>query len=193
MKLVVLYGPPAVGKLTVARELARITGMRVLHNHLTIDVARAIFDFGSPPFSRLLNKLRLAVIQDAATENIDLVATISYHQTAATEAHFRTSLDQVKALGAVVYLVHLTCSQAALEQRVVAEERARMSKLGSVVALRAFMQDRDYDSDLPGTDTLHIDNTELTPDAAARWIVKHYALTTVQEPRRKPQGHSSES
>ncbi len=38
--LVYLYGPPAVGKLTVATELQRLTGFRLFHNHLTVDALR---------------------------------------------------------------------------------------------------------------------------------------------------------
>jgi replication-associated recombination protein RarA len=34
MKLL-LYGPPAVGKLTIAKEIARLTGFKVAHAHLT--------------------------------------------------------------------------------------------------------------------------------------------------------------
>jgi hypothetical protein len=37
VKLVVLYGLPATGKLMVARELSRLTGLRLFHNHLTVD------------------------------------------------------------------------------------------------------------------------------------------------------------
>ena len=38
MKLVILYGPPGVGKLTVGRELAARTGFKLFHNHLTVDL-----------------------------------------------------------------------------------------------------------------------------------------------------------
>ena len=40
-----LYGPPAVGKLSVAQALAARTGFRVLHNHLLINLASALFEF----------------------------------------------------------------------------------------------------------------------------------------------------
>ncbi len=39
MKLILIYGPEASGKLTVAGELAAITGNRVFHNHVSIEVA----------------------------------------------------------------------------------------------------------------------------------------------------------
>ena len=53
MKLIFLYGLPATGKLTVAHELAAITGFKVFHNHLVVDVLLTVFDFGSPDFVRL--------------------------------------------------------------------------------------------------------------------------------------------
>jgi tRNA A37 N6-isopentenylltransferase MiaA len=62
MELLFIYGPAAVGKLTIGRELAKLTGYRLFHNHeypklpnsgLTIDTskinpqeaARKIFEF----------------------------------------------------------------------------------------------------------------------------------------------------
>jgi len=42
MKLVFIYGPPASGKLTVARELATLTGYRLFHNHLIVDAVAAV-------------------------------------------------------------------------------------------------------------------------------------------------------
>ncbi len=40
MKLVFIYGPPASGKLTVARELAALTGYKLFHNHLVVEALR---------------------------------------------------------------------------------------------------------------------------------------------------------
>jgi shikimate kinase len=179
MNLVVIYGAPAVGKLTVAKELARLTGFKVLHNHLTIDVARAIFEFGSPSFARLLHRLRIAVIEEAAAENIDLVLTISYHHSEATEASARASIEEVEAFGARVSLVHLTCTQEGLEARVTAAERVAMKKLHSVEALRSFMQGRDYESGFPAPNTLRIDNTNLPPEDVARRIAEHFGVRVV--------------
>ena len=38
MTLVFIYGPPGVGKLTTARALAELTGFRVFHDHLTVNL-----------------------------------------------------------------------------------------------------------------------------------------------------------
>ena len=65
MRLVFLHGAPAVGKLTVARELAALTGFRLFHNHLTVDLASSLFSFGSEPFILLREKIWLAAFAEA--------------------------------------------------------------------------------------------------------------------------------
>lgn len=58
MNLVVIYGPPASGKLTVAQELSAITGYKLFHNHLTVNAVAALFEFGTPEFTRLTQPMR---------------------------------------------------------------------------------------------------------------------------------------
>jgi hypothetical protein len=66
MKLIFIYGSPAVGKLTVAKELASITGYKIFHNHLTFDLASSLFDSFSKPFGVLCEELRLKTFEIAA-------------------------------------------------------------------------------------------------------------------------------
>jgi len=66
MKLIFIYGPPAVGKLTVAQELAKITGYKIFHNHLTIDLLEPIFERGTTIFAKTVDKYRLELIEAAA-------------------------------------------------------------------------------------------------------------------------------
>ena len=53
MKLVFIHGAPAAGKLTTARLLDRVGG-RLFDNHAAIDVARTVFEFGTPEFWELV-------------------------------------------------------------------------------------------------------------------------------------------
>jgi dephospho-CoA kinase len=66
MKLIFIYGMPAVGKLTVAQELAAITGYRLFHNHLVVDLLLTVFEFGSPQFVALREEFWLSIFHQAA-------------------------------------------------------------------------------------------------------------------------------
>lgn len=57
IKLVLLFGPQAVGKMTVGQELEKITGLKLFHNHMTIDLLEPFFGF-SPDMWRLTTLFR---------------------------------------------------------------------------------------------------------------------------------------
>src|SRR5262245_57362571 len=66
MRLIFIYGAPAAGKLTVARELAALTGFALFHNHLVVDAVASVFPFGSESFSKLREQWWLAMMGEAA-------------------------------------------------------------------------------------------------------------------------------
>ena len=70
MKLIFIYGLPATGKLTVAMELAAMTGFRLFHNHLVVDLLLSVFDFGSPPFVELREDIWLSVFDQACRNQV---------------------------------------------------------------------------------------------------------------------------
>ena len=38
MKLVIIIGPPAVGKMTIGQALEKITDLKLFHNHMSIEL-----------------------------------------------------------------------------------------------------------------------------------------------------------
>lgn len=58
MKLVLLIGPHAVGKMTVGQELAQLSGLKLFHNHMTIDMVAPFFSYGTPEGRKLVQRLR---------------------------------------------------------------------------------------------------------------------------------------
>src|SRR5688500_14806501 len=78
MNLVFIYGPPGVGKLSVAREVARLTGYRLFDNHVSIDCAQTVFEFGTPSFWKVVRSIRAAVFEEAAAGGVSLVFTYVY-------------------------------------------------------------------------------------------------------------------
>lgn len=64
MKLVWLIGPHAVGKMTVGQELAKMTGLNLFHNHMSIELAVAVL--GQRPNTwQLVRRIREAVFDEA--------------------------------------------------------------------------------------------------------------------------------
>jgi len=57
MDFIFVFGPQAVGKMTVGQELSKLMGYRLLHNHLTIDIARALYDVKDARFIKQLTRL----------------------------------------------------------------------------------------------------------------------------------------
>src|SRR5215510_5946591 len=108
MNLIFLHGPAASGKLTVARELANITGLRLFHNHLVVDALTAVFDFGSESFCRLREQWSLAVFREAAVQDISLIFTFAPERTVSLD-FIQQTIDVVEVTGGRVLFVELTC------------------------------------------------------------------------------------
>ncbi|HMR48739.1 MAG TPA: hypothetical protein PKE40_05690 [Arachnia sp.] len=70
-----LFGPPAVGKMTVGRAVCARTDFRLFHNHMTIEPLAETFGHGSPQFHRLNDAFRRQVLEEAAAGGIDLLFT----------------------------------------------------------------------------------------------------------------------
>jgi hypothetical protein len=178
MDMVYLYGPPAVGKWTVANELVARTGYRLFHNHLSIDCVSSVFDFGTEPFWRQVHAIRDGIIAEAAHAGRDLVFTNVYERE---ESDPRTlhRFEAVEGNGGRVCLVRLTCPQDVLEQRVVAPHRVDMRKLASVQGLRKSLGEHDIVSAIPGRASLTLDTSQLDVVATASRIIEHYGLTVM--------------
>ena len=68
--MLVITGPPAVGKMTVGNELEKLTGLKLFHNHMTIDLAIRFFDFGTAAFGRLVSEFRRRIIEEVAQSDL---------------------------------------------------------------------------------------------------------------------------
>ena len=182
MNLVLLYGPPAVGKLTVANELGRLTAFKVFHNHLSISCVSPVFDFGTEPFTKLVKQVRLAVIEEAAREGVDVIFTFVYAHPVDRQ-YVEEICEVVERSNGTVRLVRLTCDKKVIEQRAASPERGGTGKLDSSERVRQFMERYDLFSSVPGRESLTIDNSLLAPSEVARSIAQSLSLHTNQEGR----------
>ena len=68
-KFIQIIGPQAVGKMTVGQELAKITGYKLLYNHMTIEMVRNIFDYDKEAFLRINSIIRYEIFKEFAKSN----------------------------------------------------------------------------------------------------------------------------
>jgi chloramphenicol 3-O-phosphotransferase len=170
MKLIFLHGAPAVGKLTVARELARLTDAHLFHNHLTVDLCTSLFPFGSEPFIHLREQIWLAAFAEAARNDVSLIFTFNPERTV-RERFVQDARDAVESAGGRIVFVELTCADAELERRMEDPSRKEFGKLASVELYRSLKNEGAFNfAKLP--DGLSFDTTNQTPDATAQAIAQ---------------------
>ena len=86
--LIVLFGPPAVGKMTVGRAVCARSDFRLFHNHHTIEPLHEIFGQASPAFGTLNAEFRRRVIEEAAAHDVRLVFTTVWDLAGAGDADY---------------------------------------------------------------------------------------------------------
>ena len=76
--VVFIYGPIAVGKLTVAKILSKKLGYRLEHNHNVNDFVNGIFERDSYVSSAMKDQLRYIVLENMVKANMNFVTTHCY-------------------------------------------------------------------------------------------------------------------
>ena len=173
MKLIFLHGAPAVGKLTIGRELVALTGFRLFHNHLTVDLVSSLFPFGSEPFILLREQIWLAAFAEAARNDVSLIFTFNPERTV-RESFVQDTIELVEGAGGKVVFVELTCAEEELEDRLDDATRKEFGKLASVEQYRTLKDLGAFQfPELPIH--LSLDTTSQPPEDSARLISAHLA------------------
>src|SRR5579875_2057195 len=81
--LLVLFGPPAVGKTTVGQELERLTGFRLFHLHQVVDLITAYFPYSEAAdssYQRLVASYRTQFFIEAAMSGLRVTTTSGWRR-----------------------------------------------------------------------------------------------------------------
>lgn len=171
MKLIVLYGPPASGKFTIAKMLSEKIGYKLFHNHLTIDLLKSVFTWGTPDFFKLNQEIRLKIFEEAARQDIDgLIFTYVYEKD--TDDHFiKLMLEKVTKYNGEVIFIQLFCEKEELLKRVTNESRKAYQKVGTEEGLDNWLNSGDMMSDISFVKNILIDNTNLSEDETFQKVI----------------------
>jgi deoxyadenosine/deoxycytidine kinase len=180
--VIIIYGPIAVGKLTVAKELAKKIDFKVTHNHLINDLAWSVFTRGEKDTNAVVEKLRYDFYESAIKygHNIILTHTFSYNYVSGTglkDPDYMKKLEKkLEKAGAKVLCVHLQAHTEKLFERVKGESRKEHKKLVDVKILKNLSKEKDWITTAPVKNNLIIDNTNLSPKKTAALIIEHYKI-----------------
>jgi cytidylate kinase len=174
MNLIYIYGPPASGKLTVAKELAVLTGYSLFHNHQTRDIVHELYPNTLSDNYSLVHKLRLDIFEYAAKHETNLIFTFVYDDPE-DQLFIDKAIKAVKDNKGTVYFVETTASNEVLLSRVDNNSRKEHRKLTDKVKLEKLLSTDPYKS-LPYEGVLKIDTGTLSPAGSALAILKHYNL-----------------
>ena len=170
MKLLFLYGRPAVGKLTVARVVAARTKGRLFHNHLAVNLALAVYDFGTPGFVALREKIWNDVFRQALADRLPLLIFTFNPEDSVPQCYIDGLFAEVGAAGGEVIPVELVASEAAIESRLGSESRRIEGKTLGVAAYRELRAQGVFETPVIPAPQLRLDTEKLSAAESAERI-----------------------
>ena len=174
-QLVVLFGRPGVGKLTIGRHLAERTGFRLFHNHLGFDLALSLFRFGSPDFIGLREEVWLSSLVRAASSDLSGVIFTFGPESTVRDSFIPALQKGINDAGGLVHFVELTCAPDELHRRLVQPSRAEFAKLKNIAKYERLAAEGFFDRPImPRPDHL-IETTHMSADEAAESIAEFLA------------------
>ncbi len=183
MKIVFLIGNAAVGKMTVGQELAKMTKLRLFHNHMTIEPVIEIFGYYN---SKTVSKLRDVIFQEFATsDHYGLIFTYMWAFDQISDWDYVRHVTEIfKEHDAQIYYVELLASLEVRLLRNVTENRLQHKASKRDIersSERLLNDDRKYrcvsnEGEIPFNNYLRIDNSSLTPTDTAEIIRAHFNL-----------------
>ena len=175
MKLLLLHGAPAVGKLSIAKVLAEITSAKLFDNHAAIDVAKTVFDFGTPSFWELVQTTRVSVLEAVAKQKLPIVIMTYCYSHPEDRVDFEQFCDAIELYDGEVCPVFLTCSEEETIRRVGNEDRKVRGKITTERGLKNF-NSRNNLRAVPHEDCLQLDSEIYSANELSERIIAHFSL-----------------
>ncbi|PKR82719.1 AAA family ATPase [Heyndrickxia camelliae] len=186
MKFVLIFGPQAVGKMTVGQELANLTGLRLFHNHMTIDLVNPFFDYSTKEGKRLVHLFRMEIFEAVAKSNLEgMIFTYVWAFNHQPDWDYVDKVCNIfEARGGTVYFVEL---EANLNERLernkspnrLANKPTKRNIEWSENDMRLSMEKyrlNSYDGEITRKEYIRINNTNMSAEEVAKVIKERFNL-----------------
>ena len=178
MKLVLIIGSGAVGKMTVGQELMKVTDLRLFHNHMIIEPVIDVFGYFN---GVAIQKLREVVFDEFVKGDYEgMIFTMMWA--------FDMPSDREYVMGIAskfdeVYCVELIADQSVRLERNKTENRLKnkASKRDLAASEQRLLNEDTHrlvsdEGEIPFENYLRIDNTNLAPEIVAQMIKEKFDL-----------------
>jgi len=169
--VIFIHGPAAAGKFTIGSLVSEQLGLPLFHNHLTVDLVKTLFDFGTSAFISLRAEIWRSSFLAAADEGVSFVFTFNPERTVAPSLIDELS-DIVTSAGGRILYIELECAEAEIERRIGNASRRRFGKLTDADLYRRFRAQGGFEFPPFLEPLVSIDTESTSPDAAAQRIVE---------------------
>ena len=179
MKLILIIGSGAVGKMTVGQELMKITDLRLFHNHMMIEPVIEIFNSFN---GKVIARLREVIFEEfLQSDNAGMIFTYMWAFDMPSDREY---VLNVASKFDEVYCIELIADQTVRLERNKSENRLKnkASKRDTVASdRRVIHEDTNHrlvsePGEIPFENYIRIDNTNLAPDLVAQMIKDKFNL-----------------
>lgn len=184
-KFVFIFGPQAVGKMTVGQELSAITGLKLFHNHMTIDLLEPLYGF-SDEMWRLATSFRRSIFQSfSVSDQYGMIFTkVWYFDKKEDWDEVQHMCNIFKSQGVKIFFVEL---EAGVEERLVRNKTTlrleqkptkRNTNQSEQHLLSSLKTNRlnSFKGEVPIENYLRINNTKKDAGEVARLIKEKFNL-----------------
>ncbi len=184
--LIVVCGPQAVGKMTVAESLRDKLRYNMMMNHDSIELSDRVFGFATPAQKEFNAAIREKAFEIAVKHNVDLIFTYVCAFNMQAERDYLTGLkDQFEESGGRFFFVELSADlETRLARNGTPHRMERKASKRDIVWSRAnLLKDaqkyrlNSNEGEIWFDHHLKIDNTNLEPDQVADMIITAFQLS----------------
>ncbi|MEH7884275.1 AAA family ATPase [Bacillus sp. JJ1609] len=186
MKFVLIFGPQAVGKMTVGHELEKITELKLFHNHMTIDLVNPFFDYGTKEGKRLVSLFRKEIFEAVAKSDLyGLIFTYVWAFDLQADWDYVEKVCQFfESNGGTVYFVELEANLSERLERNKSSHRLehkptkRNIQWSENNLLESMHQYRlnSFNGEIKKENYMKINNTDMSAEDVAEMIKERFEL-----------------
>ena len=186
MKLVLMFGPQAVGKMTVGHELEKITSLKLFHNHMPIELVAPFFSYGTPTGKKIVGAIRKEIFTEVASSDLEgLIFTFLWYFDDKKDWDYTEKIIKIfKDKGAEIFYIELEANEEEriirnkTEHRLEHKPTKRNIEWSENELKQSGLEHRlnSNEGEIKEKNYIRINNTNIDPATVARTIKEKFNL-----------------